>query len=291
MAKKRDYVRPSSLGSYFGVGYNDPWTQIKIDMGEIEEDFDDVAQERLDQGIYFEDASLDFFENKFKINILNRNDQVYDFYDGKIRGKIDGMTWLNGEETVVENKISNSNSERFIDKMGYVIQVHCYMLATNTEQALLCGFQNGKPLYRIIRRNEDMITDIKNMTDFIVGYMKGEKTWEQYPLDIMAKYTQKLMLPKIDTLDNEDALLRLDQLRKQKSGIEREIDEIMDSITTKYDAGIYERDGLKVIITPVEGRVSYDWATMSLDHPEIDMTKYMRKSNDYKQVRVTNKRK
>lgn len=291
--KARTYVRPSSLGSYFGVGYNDPMTQFKIDTGVIEEEFDEAAQDRLNLGIEFEDASLNYFEEKFHCIIGNRNDKVYEIYDGKMRGKIDGMTWIDGEETVVENKISNSASEPFTSKLGYVIQVHCYMMATNTRKGLLCGLQNGKPIYRFIPYDQQIVNDIKIMVDFVVGMMKGEKTWLDYPADVAARYNKKALLPSITDMDadTEANMIRLVELRSQKSALEREIDAIMETITTRYEAGIYDKDGLKVIVTPVEGRVSYDIATLSLDHPEIDLSKYTRKSADYKQVRVTHRKK
>lgn len=294
MEKKiRTYLRPSSLGSYFGVGYNDPKTQYKIDTGELVEEFDEDAKARLALGAYLEDSALDFFADKFKIIINRRNDQIYEIYDGKLRGKIDGMTWLNGEETVVEMKISNSKSEPFTNRMGYIIQTHCYMMATGTRQALLCGLQNGEPRYRIVYYSQQIVDDIKQMTDFILAMMRGEKTWDDYPTEILERYSRQKLLPSIDTMtnDEEDLVIKLARLRSQKSAIEREIDTINETIIEQYGEGVYEKDGLKVIITPVEGRVSYDWAALSMDHPELDMSKYIRRSADYKQIRVTNKRK
>ena len=54
--KVRDYVRSSSLGSYFGVGFNSPKDQFLLDTGQAVQEFDDDAQARMDLGNELEDA-------------------------------------------------------------------------------------------------------------------------------------------------------------------------------------------------------------------------------------------
>lgn len=286
---KRTYVRPSSLGSYFGVGFNDPFTQLQIDMGDIEETFDEDAEDRMSVGRHFEDPSLNYFEDKLKIIISNRNDKVYEFYDGKMRGKIDGMTWLNGEETVVENKVSQSDYENFVDKKAYHFQVQCYMLATNTHQALLCGFQRGKPLYRLIYRDNDMIKDIKEMVDFVTGVMAGTRQWSEYPNHLYEKYTSKKALPNITDIDNsiKAKFVRLNDLRQQKNALEDQIKELSDELIPSFESGVYDDGQVRIIVSESEGRVSYDMNTLMLEHPEIPWMDYSRKSPNYKQIRVT----
>jgi len=46
MTKQRDYLRASSLGSYLGVGFNSPEEQLKIDLGQVEESFDEASMDR-----------------------------------------------------------------------------------------------------------------------------------------------------------------------------------------------------------------------------------------------------
>lgn len=286
---KRTYVRPSSLGSYFGVGFNDPYTQLQIDMGEIEETFDDEAEDRMSVGRHFEDSSLNYFEDKLKIIISNRNDRIYEFYDAKMRGKIDGMTWLNGEETVVENKVSQSDYENFIDKKAYIFQVQCYMLATNTHQALLCGFQRGRPLYKLVYRDDDMIKDIKEMVDFVTDVMKGIRQWSQYPSHLYEKYTTKKVLPNITELDNSTRakFIRLNELRQQKGDIEDKIKDLNEELSNSFELGIFDDGQLRIIVSESEGRVAYDMNTLMIEHPEINWTSYSRKSPNYRQIRIT----
>ena len=158
--KIRNYVTPSSLGSYFGVGFLEPEEQIEIDLGNKEQTFDEDSEDRMRLGRCLEDSALNYFEETLGIVIEERNDQLRNFYDNKMLGKIDGMTILNGEKTVVENKISNAKSYRFTENLGYIFQVQSYMMATDTKQALLCGLYQGKPIYKIIQRDEEMIKDI-----------------------------------------------------------------------------------------------------------------------------------
>jgi len=59
MSKKhRDYVTPSSIGSYFGVGFNDPYDQLQVDLGLEDNNFDDEARARMLLGTVLEESVL-----------------------------------------------------------------------------------------------------------------------------------------------------------------------------------------------------------------------------------------
>ena len=172
MKKIRNYVTPSSLGSYFGVGFLSPEEQIEVDLGNTEQYFDEEAEDRLRLGRVLEDSVLNYFEEALGIIIEERNDELRVFYDNKMMGKVDGIAVFNGEKTVVENKISNAKSYKFTENMGYIFQVQSYMMATNTKQALLCGLYQGKPVYKVIYRDEEMIRDIKRMVEFVYDMLR-----------------------------------------------------------------------------------------------------------------------
>ena len=58
--KERFDVIASSLGSYFGVGFNTVQEQLDIDLGKTEKIFDEDAQDRMDLGNAMEDGCMNF---------------------------------------------------------------------------------------------------------------------------------------------------------------------------------------------------------------------------------------
>jgi DNA-binding protein YbaB len=291
MKKIRNYVTPSSLGSYFGVGFLSPEEQIEIDLGNQEPFFDDDAQARMMLGRNLEDATINYFEEALGIIIDKRNDELINFYDNKMKGKIDGMTVFNGVQTVVENKISNSKSYKFTDNMGYHFQVQAYMLATNTEQCLLCGLYQGVPIYKVIPRNEEMIEDIKQMVNFVYEMLMGFESWENFPYALVSKYSKVTKLEDIENiLDEEiDMLQELSDLKEEKSNLEKEIKAIEDRVKEKWSTGKYENDRIKVTISETHKRGTLDVDRLSIEHPEIDYSKYIKEDVVFRTLRVIKK--
>ena len=107
-------VIASSLSSYFGVGFQTIDEQLDIDMGIAEKEFDEDAQDRMDLGNAMEDGCLNYFEKKLNISIDERNSEYKYACNGLLKCKRDGRTFLDGVETGVENKYSNSKSGSFM---------------------------------------------------------------------------------------------------------------------------------------------------------------------------------
>ena len=291
MKKIRNYITPSSLGSYFGVGFLSPEEQIEIDLGNKEQYFDEEAQARLMLGRNLEDAALNYFEEALGIIITERNDQLINFYDNKMKGKIDGMTIFNDVETVVENKISNARSYKFTENLGYHFQVQSYMLATGKKQALLCGLYQGKPIYKVIPRNEEMIEDIKTMVDFVYDMLMGFETWENFPYNLVEKYSGKTTLEDIKNISEGeiDTISELAELKEERSSLDKEIRAIESQLKEKWNTGKYENDNIKLTISEVRKRGSIDIDRLSIDHPEIKYSNYIKDDIVYKTIKVNKK--
>ena len=291
MKKIRNYITPSSLGSYFGVGFLSPEEQIEIDLGNKEQYFDEEAQARLMLGRNLEDAALNYFEEALGIIITERNDQLINFYDNKMKGKIDGMTIFNDVETVVENKISNARSYKFTENLGYHFQVQSYMLATGKKQALLCGLYQGKPIYKVIPRNEEMITDIKTMVDFVYDMLMGFETWENFPYNLVEKYSGKTILEDIKNISEGeiDTISELAELKEERSSLDKEIRAIESQLKEKWNTGKYENDNIKLTISEVRKRGSIDIDRLSIDHPEIKYSNYIKDDIVYRTIKVNKK--
>ncbi len=290
MGKVRYYVSASSLGSYFNVGFNSPDDQFQIDLGNLEQVFDDAAQDRMDLGNYLEDAALNYFENKLGITITNRNTELVELYGGKIFGKFDGITVLDGKKTLVENKISNAKSYKFTENMGYIFQVQAYMMDGDFEQALLCGLYQGKPIYKIIPRDEAMIADIKEMADFVVGALMGIHDFiEDFPVHLAQKYSNYTALEPIQELEarTKQYFTQLGKLNKQKSDIEKAIKELKkDYEDVNFQEGSYEDDFIKVSVRNYDIAGGYDLDKLSIEHPEISLESYRNEKTSAQRVTI-----
>lgn len=287
-AKVRYYVNPSSLGSYFGVGFNSPEEQIEIDLGNVENDFDDDAIDRMSLGRHLEDAALNYFEEKLDIKIEDRNDKLVELYGGKVLAKIDGSTSLNGKKTVVEMKISNAKSYKFTESMGYIIQCQAYMMDNEYEQALLCGLWQGRPIYKIIERDEEFIEDLKEMIDFITGVLLGVEDWEDYPVHLLDKYGKTQLLESIENVSSEtrNYWYKLGQLNAEKSKIEKQIKDLKASHENdlEVESGKFEDDIMKVSISDVTMKGKVDLDLLSIEHPELELDRYRVNDTTYKKV-------
>jgi hypothetical protein len=292
--KTRYYVNPSSLGSYFGCGFLSPDEQIQIDLGQAEQEFDEAAQDRMDWGRFLEDGALNFFENKFKCKIEERNDHLLELYDGKIHGKVDGVTVIDGKRTVVENKISNAQY-KFTEAPGYLFQVQSYMIDGDYEQCLLCGSYQGRPIYKMIQPDLDMIADIKEMTDFVVDVMMGVADFdENYPEHLLAKYSNVHKLTPIENVSDQIQTYwtLLGNLNKSKAEIEKTIKDLNETYAEfmeeldGYADGKFENDFIKVTVGTYERKGALDADALSLDYPKINYTKYMKPASTYKVTKI-----
>ena len=296
MSKVRYTVKPSSLGSYFGVGFNDPQDQLSIDLGQLEEVFTEEAEDRMNLGKYLEDASLDYFANKFDMKIEERNIELVELYDGKLRAKFDGVAVKDGETILIENKISNAKSSCFTDSSNYILQVQAYLMDTRFDKALLCGLWQGKPVYKWIERDEEVIEDIKTMVDFVIDYMMGIATINDYPNELYEKYTNKFApQPLVDV----DARLveywkalghlkaRESELKKLKTELEKKFEDVL---AIDYENGVYNDDFIEVKLGSYERKGGIDYHALSLDHTNIDLEKYREPSTLVKTVRIKQKK-
>ena len=292
--KERFNVIASSLSSYFGVGFNTVQEQFDIDLGKTEKVFDEEAQDRLDLGNAMEDACLNYFEKKMKILIDERNSEYKYACDGKLKCKRDGRTFLDGIETGVENKYSNSSTECFTDSLGYYIQCQAYMMAWGLDQWILCGMWNGKPAYKLIKKDVEMQKDIETIVDAVVEVLMGLRTIDEYPWEIVEKYSKQKQLKELTDEDLEDydkkLLKSLGQLKQQKKAIDAKIEELESYAKNHYDDSKYEDDMFKYTISTSSGRATFDKNTFSIENPTIDISKYYKEGNSFRTIRITPKK-
>lgn len=293
MNKERLTVTASSLGSYFGVGFHHPLEQLQIDLGLLEDTPDDDALDRMELGNLLEDASLNVLERLIQSPIVNRNVEKLDGLNGMLRMKLDGETFYEGVDTVVENKISNSKSKIFVNDLGYHLQCQAYMLEKGYDQAILGGLYQGKPIWKLIKRDNDMIEDIKELTTAVYGILNGLLTVDDYPWHIVQKYKKNIPT----ALDTFDALEDAELLEKyaEASANEKFWDSIKDEIATKlkdkYDAIAYQDDFYKVTISKGSRAGGFDDVAFGMAYPNIDLGQFKKEPTETKTIRITKRNK
>lgn len=291
MAKTRFYVTPSSLGAYFGL-YQDygtsPMDQLEIDLGNQEAEFDDAAIDRMSIGKIFESPVLDYFEEKLNIKITERNEDFIYPFDGMMKGIIDGFTNYIGLPTGVEAKYSNSTSGSFVDNLGYHFQCHAYMEAKKVDQWLLLGFYQGKPQFKLIKKNNEMMDDLEEMVVKVFDILNGIQPKETFPWHLVEKYSKTTQAAPFEP--SGDDLLLVEEYVELKEELasmkdkEARLKELESYLKDSYE-GAYENSNFKITIGSVSKKGSIDIQRLSMDYPDIDFEQYRAPDSTYKSIR------
>ena len=291
MNKERFNIIASSLSSYFGCGFNTIDEQLDIDLGLISKEFDQEAQERMDLGNCMEEGCLNFFEKKLGIIIDERNTEYKYAVDGLLKCKRDGRTFIDGVETGVENKYSNSQSEVFTESFGYELQCQAYMMAWGLDQWLLCGIQNGKPKFKLIKANKELQKDIAELVIAVSGILMGVVPRENYPWEIVEKYSKQKALKDISSGDMEeydkDLLHRLGELKQEIAIRKKEADELEDYAKKHYADSKYSDGDFRYVISTGQRRGDIDKDRLSIDYPNINLEDYRKPTTTYSTIRIT----
>ena len=293
--KERFNIIASSLGSYFGCGFNSIEEQLDIDRGLTVKEVDEEAQDRMDLGNAMEDGCLNYFEKKLNIIIDERNNEYKYAVNGLLKCKRDGRTFIDGVETGVENKYSNSQSKCFTEDFGYELQCQAYMMAWGLDQWLLCGMWQGKPRMKMIKANKELQKDIEDLVTIVASILMGITSIDDYPWEIVEKYskvkpTKSLSDADIEEYDKE-LLHRIGELKDEIKIKETECKELEEYAKMHYNDSRYEDNDYKYVISTGERKGGFDEDKLSIEHPEIDLSQYRKPSTSYTQIRVTNKNK
>lgn len=292
--RERFDIIASSLSSYFGVGFNTIEEQLDIDRGLTEKEVDEDAQDRMDLGNAMEEGCLNYFEKKLNIVIDERNSEYKYAVNGLLKCKRDGRTFIDGVETGVENKYSNSKTKCFTDDFGYELQCQAYMMAWGLDQWLLCGMWQGQPKMKLIKKNEELQKDIEDLVTKISSILMGLSTVEDYPWEIVDKYAKVSALKSLDSDDIEEydkeLLHRIGELKDEIKVRETECKELEDYAKTHYADSRYQDEDYKYVISTGTRKGDIDKDKLSIEHPEIDIESYRKPSTSYAQIRVTSRK-
>lgn len=284
-------ITASALGDYFGVGFNSPMERLSIDLGQITQEFDEESEKRMRLGIDLEDAVLNHFEYLLGISITNRNTKVLEDFDGMLRLKVDGETIFEGVPTVVECKVSNSTMGPFTTNRGYLLQCQAYMRKFGYEQCLLLGLYQGKPIYKLIKRDEETIKDIEEMVTTIFGILGGVVDVDEFPWDLVNKYsgTEKQTLDEFDVTD-KDIALQYVELKEQEREIKKQLDFIADAFKEKYEVALYEDEDVRVNISQSTYRGGLDETALQMALLDEDLNKFRKPSTVRQRLTITKKK-
>lgn len=289
--KERYDIIASSLGSYFGVGFNTIEEQLDIDRGLIEKEVDEDAQDRMDLGNAMEEGCLNYFQKKLNIVIDERNSEYKYAVNGLLKCKRDGRTFIDGVETGVENKYSNSKTKCFTDDFGYELQCQAYMMAWGLDQWLLCGMWQGQPKMKLIKKNEELQKDIEELVTKISSILMGLSTIEDYPWEVVEKYAKVNALKSLEDGEIEEydkeLLHRIGELKDEIKVRETECKELEEYAKSHYADSRYQDEDYKYVISTGTRKGDLDKDKLSIEHPEIDLEEYRKPSTTYSTIRVT----
>ena len=292
--KERFDIIASSLGSYFGVGFNTIEEQLDIDRGLTVKEVDEDSQDRMDLGNAMEEGCLNYFEKKLNISIDERNSEYKYAVNGLLKCKRDGRTFLDGIETGVENKYSNSKTKCFTDDFGYELQCQAYMMAWGLDQWLLCGMWQGQPRMKLIKKNEEIQKDIEEVVTRISSILMGISSVDDYPWEIVEKYSKVKSLKSLEDSDIEEydkeLLHRIGELKTEIKIRETECKELEEYAKTHYTDSRYQDEDYKYVISTSERKGGFDEDKFSIEHPEIDLQNYKKPSTTYTLLRVSNRK-
>ena len=292
--KERFDIIASSLSSYFGVGFNTIEEQLDIDLGKTIKEVDDDAQDRMDLGNAMEEGCLNYFEKKLNVVIDERNSEYKYAVNGLLKCKRDGRTFIDGIETGVENKYSNSKSKCFTDDFGYELQCQAYMMAWGLDQWLLCGMWQGQPKTKLIKKNEELQKDIEEVVTRVASILMGISSMEDYPWEIVDKYSNVSALKSLNDDDIEDydreLLHRIGELKEEIKLKETECKELEEYAKNNYADSRWQDEDYKYVISTGTRKGDIDKDKLSIEHPDINLEDYRRPNSTYVQIRVTPRR-
>lgn len=289
--RERFDIIASSLSSYFGVGFNTIEEQLDIDRGLMVKEVDEDAQDRMDLGNAMEEGCLNYFQKKLNIVIDERNSEYKYAVNGLLKCKRDGRTFIDGVETGVENKYSNSKTKCFTDDFGYELQCQAYMMAWGLDQWLLCGMWQGQPKMKLIKKNEELQKDIEEVVTTISSILMGISSIEDYPWETINKYAKVNSLKSLDSDEIEDydkeLLHRIGELKDEIKVRETECKELEEYAKSHYADSRYQDEDYKYVISTGTRKGDIDKDKLSIEHPDIDLEEYRKPSTTYSTIRVT----
>lgn len=291
MAKRRTTVTASALGSYFGVGYNDPLVQLENDMGGEEITFAKAQLDAMEVSSLVENGILDIVEARNNCIVTERNTATEEALGGKLRVRKDGYTTIDGEDYVVEVKHVASGSN-FINNLGHHFQVMSQILAEREKgrevnKGILAGLYQGRYYQVFLELTPELEEDIYIMVNTVVAILKGELPIEMYPANIVDKYAP---LPaEADQFDDadEDKVEELVKVKQEIKDLKAKETELQDYLKIKYSLLDYESPrGYKITIQEQTRKGGVDLEAIVTDHPEIKLDDYRKPSSTYQVVRT-----
>ena len=288
--KERFTIQASSLGDYFGVGFNCIQARVAMDLGEQDHETSKEEMDRMKLGQCLEKGILDYYEYFLETPIFNRNTETLTFMNDMIRGKIDGECIYNEEPTIVECKDSNSTT-KFTDNLGYQLQCQSYMEAKGYKQALLLGLQNGVPSATLIRYDEDLVKDIYTVAEHATAILSGIETLDDYCWDIVNKYKNEpenredMEISDIDKANIETLL----KIKASIKGLKETQEKIEASLKGSYINAKYEDDEYSVKVTTSTRDGGYNMDMIKLAYPDIDFERFKKPSSVSQRLTVRKK--
>ena len=147
---------------------------------------------------------------------------------------------------------------------------------------------------KLIKANKEIQKDIEDVVTAVSSILMGISSVEDYPYDIVEKYSKVNRVKSLTDEDIEeydkDLLHRIGELKDEIKVRETECKELEEYAKTHYADSKYQDEDYKYVISTGERQGGLDEDKLSIEHPDIDLTQYRKPSTTYTQIRVSSRR-
>lgn len=287
----RNSVTASTLGSYFGVGYNKPLEQLGYDKGEDEIHFMEAQEQAMEVSSLVEEGILDIVEARNNCIITQRNTETLTAMDGKLRVRKDGFTSINGENYVVEVKHVASGGN-LINNKGYHFQVMAQIIAERekgikVDKGILAGLYKGKYYQIILELTPELEQDIHIMINTVVAILQGDLPETMFPANITDKYSPLQVESEEFKESDIDIVNNLIDIKENIKELKEQEKNATDYLKERYESLDYTTaEGSNITVSNQIRKGKVDLEAIVTDHPEVDIEKYRKEPSSYKVIRT-----
>jgi predicted phage-related endonuclease len=131
-----------------------------------------------------------------------------------------------------------------------------------------------------------MISDIRRMVDFITAVMIEKETFDNFPRDLLEKYSKVKLLDPLTNVDEKDRAIfdNLLTIREEIKRLDSLKKDLEDHIKAKFDIGVYIDDNIDIKIAEYSKSGGIDTDALLMDHPDIDIKQYTKPPIVYRTI-------
>jgi hypothetical protein len=151
---------------------------------------------------------------------------------------------------------------------------------------------HGKPIYKIIPRDEETINLIGMLVDFLYDCFSGLASPSEFPYHLIGYYAGAGSVVEEVNFDEDDKALatELYGLRLAAKMYDPRINELETYFKSKFKNVKYDADQFSVSITTSTRKGGLDIDAIKMDYPTLNEDKYKMPDSEYTTLRFAKKK-